>query len=72
MKLPENVLRKWTVEAVLCYLKKCNCSRCYIAKFCETLNSQTCRMKNVVIALVRKFGVPKPEDIEHAIGKIKE
>ena len=49
---------RWTKEAMICYLNGCNCSNCYLIPQLETLNNETCRMKQYIIALIAKKGIP--------------
>lgn len=52
--IARSCLRKWTFESVLCYKRGCVCSGC------TNNNLETrCRMKEVVFALINKFGAPK-------------
>lgn len=48
---------RWVPLSIYCYKIGCNCSICDINKIIES----KCRMKQVVIELVRKFGAPNIE-----------
>lgn len=52
------LLRRWTPLAIKCYKSGCNCYKCTVLKNCESITPATCRMKSVVLGLVRKFGKP--------------
>lgn len=47
----------WTDSAIFCYNRGCRCNGCYVKDIVET----KCRMKSIVMELVRKYGVPAPE-----------
>ena len=51
----------WTPTAVECYQLGCRCSKCIINNVYFAESSFKCKMKETVIELVRKYGVP-PED----------
>lgn len=65
-------LRKWTRLAVKCYRSGCNCANCHILDGCETINPTNCRMKAVVLGLVRKFGKPTEENTYFNLKKEEE
>jgi hypothetical protein len=46
---------KWTDDAIECYSIGCNCSKCEFKKQLST----KCRLKFVVLELVKKLGAPK-------------
>lgn len=54
-----NSMVHWTMQAVECYRKGCNCLKCTVK---NQLKSQKCQMKAIVIEIVKKFGEPKEED----------
>lgn len=51
--------REWTDSSIFCYKRGCVCDGCYLPKIMES----KCFMKNAVIELVKKFGMPKEEEI---------
>lgn len=53
----KSLVVKWTKEAKACYDNGLRCSRCPIADDIKT----QCKMKPVVLELVRKFGKPHNE-----------
>lgn len=55
VEVKKAVLRRWTQSAVECYYLGCDCSKCVYPKVIST----PCQMRNIVIQLVRKFGIPK-------------
>lgn len=59
--VPKRYVRYWTKEAKACYFNGCRCTRCYIPLICETI-AESCKMKYVVLELVKRFGAPKRED----------
>lgn len=49
---------KWTVGAIQCYKRGCNCEGCFITKtYVETLYYR-CAMKYCVRKLIEKYGLP--------------
>ena len=70
--------RRWTVAAVQCYLRGCNCKDCYYADFFEQdkflkkyskvdlETRKTCQMKASVLELVRVFDIPTADQIKEA------
>lgn len=60
--IPAELTRKWTESAKKCYFNGCNCANCCIVKECESITPSNCRMKSVVLELVKKFGKPKSEN----------
>lgn len=65
MIINKTVLKKWTPAAIDCYNIGCRCSECKVNKIMK----DKCRMKAVVLELVRIFGKPKKDDIESYILK---
>ena len=57
------VSKNWTPAAIDCYKLGCVCSKCNLYKIYFSEGSFRCRMKETVIELVRKYGVPKGEDL---------
>lgn len=51
---PDNVSRRWIRLSVQCYYNGLMCSKCALA---DDLKSK-CKMKGVVLDLVRKYGKP--------------
>lgn len=57
-------LHCWNTTAIECYKRHCICEGCPIVYDLESVSAQNCRMKSAVVALVKKFGIPKvKEDI---------
>lgn len=54
----ETISKKWTQSASDCYLIGCNCSRCSLYKIYFAGSIFKCKMKETVIELVRKYGIP--------------
>jgi hypothetical protein len=61
----EAVSKKWTPTAIDCYLLGCSCSKCNIYKIYFYNTEMRCRMKDTVIELVRRIGVPSKELYEN-------
>ncbi len=55
----ETICKNWTPSAIDCYLIGCNCSKCNLYKVYFSHSLFSCRMKEVVIELVRKNGIPE-------------
>jgi len=55
----ETICKNWTPAAKDCYFIGCNCSNCNIYKIYFSENNFKCRMKEIVIELVRKYGKPQ-------------
>ena len=55
----ETVSKSWTPTAVDCYLLGCTCSKCNLYKIYFGKSEQKCKMKETVIELVRRFGIPE-------------
>ena len=51
--------RNWTPTAIDCYSIGCQCSKCFLFKIYFKNSDAKCMMKQNVIELVRKYGVPK-------------
>ena len=51
----------WTHSAVDCYNIGCNCSKCNLYKIYFSKSIYKCRMKETVIELVRKLGIPQQD-----------
>lgn len=54
----KRILKNWTESAKYCFKIGCNCKNCIYAQELETIRGDTCRMKSVVLCLVREFGAP--------------
>ena len=50
--------KNWTQTAIDCYSLGCNCSKCNIYKIYFSKSIFKCKMKESVIELVRKLGIP--------------
>ena len=57
--------KNWTPTAVDCYLLGCACSKCYLNKVYFIKSGVRCRMKETVIELVRRLGIPQESDYEY-------
>ena len=55
----ETISKSWTPTAIDCYFLGCSCSKCSLYKIYFINNGIRCRMKDTVIELVRRLGVPK-------------
>lgn len=53
--------KNWTPTAIECYKLGCNCSKCNVHKIYFVGRTFKCKMKETVIELVRKFGIPEGE-----------
>jgi len=56
--IPDRLLDRWSRQAKACYFIGCRCSKCLLPEITETLKGN-CKMKYVVLELVKKFGAPK-------------
>jgi len=54
----ETLAENWTPTAVDCYKIGCQCSKCNLYKIYFSDGNKKCKMKETVIELVRKIGVP--------------
>lgn len=54
----KNYKYKWTSAAIDCFKIGCNCKKCSISEIMQT----RCKMKEIVLELVKKYGAPKTED----------
>ncbi|MBR1776056.1 hypothetical protein IJ750_03155 [bacterium] len=54
----ETLTRIWTPSAIDCYEIGCRCSVCNLNKIYFRNNPFKCKMKETVIELVRKYGIP--------------
>lgn len=55
----ETTSKTWTLSALECYQIGCKCSICNLYKLFFSKRGTKCKMKETVIELVRKCGVPK-------------
>ncbi len=62
----ETICKNWTPAAEECYFLGCNCSKCNVYKFYFSGSNFKCRMKEIVIELVRKYGKPVVTKTEQA------
>ena len=66
----ETISKGWTPTAIDCYNIGCNCARCNLYRIYFEKSVFKCKMKETVIELVRKYGVPaeqQGEDYERLI-----
>jgi len=54
----ETISKKWTQTAIDCYELGCTCSKCNLYKIFFSKNNCKCKMKETVIELVRRLGIP--------------
>lgn len=54
----KTICKKWTQSALDCFLIGCNCAKCNIYKTYFSNSIFKCKMKDIVIELVRKNGNP--------------
>lgn len=55
----ETTSKNWTPTAIDCYKLGCMCSKCNLYKIYFQDKSSKCKMKETVIELVRKLGIPE-------------
>ena len=55
----QTTTKNWTPTAIDCYLLGCSCYKCNLYKIYFLGTNNKCKMKNVVLELVRKYGAPK-------------
>ncbi len=55
----ETTAKNWTQSAIDCYEIGCRCSVCNLHRLYFKNSFFKCRMKETVIELVRKNGIPK-------------
>ena len=58
--IKEMEYRRWTQEAINCFNRGCVCSGCIIKNIMQT----QCKMKQTVIELVKRHGVPQTNKIK--------
>lgn len=63
-------VRRWTREAVRCYLRGCRCVGCFYREFFAN-KPYKCQMKKFVIESVRVLGVP-PDWLIKEVNKSDE
>ena len=61
----ETVSKKWTPSAIDCYMLGCVCKKCNLYKIYFLNNPVKCKMKETVIELVRRFGIPETDKYEY-------
>ena len=57
----ETLAQNWTPTAIDCYQLGCRCSKCNLYKLYFKNSIFKCKMKEVVIELVRQLGPPNLE-----------
>lgn len=57
----ETTSKNWTQSAIDCYQLGCSCSKCNLYKIYFYPSNIRCRMKETVIELVRRLGIPKED-----------
>ena len=57
----ETLAKNWTPTAIDCYKLGCKCSKCNLYKLYFKDSIFKCKMKEVVIELVRTIGLPDLE-----------
>ena len=60
----ETISKNWTPTAIDCYSIGCTCSKCNIYRIYFASTDGKCRMKDTVIELVRRLGIPTKENYE--------
>lgn len=60
--------RRWTISALECYIRGCNCDGCFYQNY---LTEYECQMKATVLKLVKMYGIPTEKDLKR-IKKGKE
>lgn len=55
----ETTTQNWTQSAIDCFEIGCRCSICNLNRIYFKNSNFKCRMKEAVIELVRKYGVPE-------------
>ena len=58
----ETISKNWPPTAIDCYSIGCTCSKCNIYKIYFAKSEGKCRMKDTVIELVRRLGIPTKEN----------
>ena len=61
----ETISQSWTPTAIDCYRNGCKCSCCNLYKIYFSNSDMRCKMKEIVIELVRKYGAPNFEAKEN-------
>ena len=65
MNMNKSVFVRWTKSAIECFSIGCQCTKCKLRKTLET----NCRMKSVVLELVRIHGRPKKDAFGNYISE---
>ena len=64
--------KRWTLGAIMCYQRGCNCNGCFISEtYTQTLKKR-CAMKYCVRELVRKFGLPDDTTLNNILQEEDE
>lgn len=58
----ETISKNWTPAAIDCYLLGCSCYKCNLNKIYFAESVFKCKMKETVIELVRRHGIPEIKD----------
>ena len=61
----ETTSKNWTPTAIDCYSIGCICSKCNLYKIYFANTDYRCRMKDTVIELVRRLGMPNKGSYEN-------
>ncbi len=61
----ETTTKNWTPTAIDCYRIGCSCFKCNLYKIYFSNTNMKCRMKETVIELVRRFGVPEETEYDN-------
>lgn len=65
----EAISKSWTSAAIDCYMLGCSCYKCNLNKIYFLNSNFKCKMKETVIELVRRYGIP--DEIKNEYGKKK-
>lgn len=55
----ETASKNWTPTAIECYELGCQCKKCGLYRIYFSNSTTKCMMKDTVIELVRKLGIPR-------------
>lgn len=58
----KTVVGKWTRGALDCYYIGCTCARCNLYKIYFKETKSVCKMKKIVLELVKRFGIPEEKN----------
>lgn len=56
---PETLAKEWTKSAIDCYSIGCMCSKCFLYHVFFSKKNYECKMKYMVIKLVKNLGTPE-------------